>query len=54
MILHMLTILSNWSYIMYIDYDMNCEPCMLGMVGNGQKLLVDNALVIFVVKCLLI
>ena len=38
---------------MYIDYDMNCETCMLEMVGNGRKLYVDNALVIYVVKCLL-
>ena len=38
---------------MYIDNDMNCEPCMLKMVGNGRKLHVDNALVIYVVKCLL-
>ena len=38
---------------MYIDYDMNCEPCMLKMVGFGRKLLVDYALVIYVVKCLL-
>ena len=38
---------------MYIDYDMNCEPCMLKMVRNVRNLHVDNALVIWVVKCLL-
>ena len=36
---------------MYIDYDMNYEPCMVEMVGNGRKVHVDNALVIYVVKC---
>ena len=39
---------------MIIAYDMNCEPCMLEMVGNGREMHVDNALVIYVVKCLLI
>ena len=38
---------------MYVDYDMNYEPCMLEMVGNGRKLHDDNALVIYGVKCLL-
>ena len=39
---------------MYIDYDMNCEPCMLKMVGNGRKLHDNNALIIYIVKYLLI
>ncbi|KAF5931868.1 hypothetical protein HYC85_028039 [Camellia sinensis] len=38
---------------MYIDYDMNCEPCMLGVVGNERVMHADNAPVNYVVKCLL-
>ena len=35
---------------MFIDNDMNCKPCRLGMEENCM---IDNALVIYVVKCLL-